>query len=56
MGTDIIPSTSFSFVKLLTVDIIAVQLITHSHKPSENHSRTGFVSRLTLSQSFTGQK
>lgn len=57
MGADIIPTTSFTFVKLLmTVDIIAVQLITRNHKPSENHSRGGFVSRLTLSLSFTGQK
>ena len=57
MGADIIPTTSITFVKLLmTVDVIAVQLITHNHKPSENHSRTSFVSRLALSLSFTGQK
>jgi len=50
MGADIIPTTSSAFVKLLmTVDIIAVQLITHSHKPSENRSLTGFVSSLTHS-------
>jgi hypothetical protein len=57
MGADRIPTTSFTFVRLLmTVDIIAVQLITNSHKPSENHGLTGFVSSLTLSLSFTGQK
>jgi len=50
MGADIISTTAFTFVKLLvTLDIIAVQLITLSHKPSENYSRTGFFSRLTLS-------
>jgi len=57
MGADIIPTTSFTFVRLLMpVDIIAVQLNTHSHKPSENRIRTGFVSRLTRSLSITGQK
>jgi hypothetical protein len=46
MRIDIIPTTSFTFVKLvMTVGIILVQLITRSHKPSENRSGAGFVNR-----------
>ena len=57
MRIDIIPTTSFTFVKLvMTVGIILVQLITRSHKPSENRSGAGFVNRQTLSLSFTRQK